>query len=118
MIYTKTLPISPVTLDEVKAHLRLDIDEEDELLNSYILAATQDAEHRMCREIIYRRDPFCLCHDINDVPPIVKQYILITVADMYTNRENITEKTVNFRFVHLLDPYILYNRQEDEAEVL
>ena len=32
MIYTESLPIAPVTVEEVKAHLRIDDDIEDALL--------------------------------------------------------------------------------------
>lgn len=42
----------PVTLDEAKAHCRIDIGDEDTLLRSLIAAATKHCEHLMHRQIM------------------------------------------------------------------
>ena len=52
MSFQLSAPIAPVSLEEIKAHLRIDDDFEDQLLEHYILVATQQAEHIMQREVI------------------------------------------------------------------
>lgn len=115
MIYQTTAPIAPVTLEEVKAHLRIDYDGEDDLLNQYILTATQDAEHRMTREIVKRNDPYALCESADNCPPTVKQYVLAFVGDMYSHRELTDLSNYKTFYAHLLDPYILYIREDEEV---
>lgn len=113
MIYTESLPIAPVTVEEVKAHLRIDDDIEDALLEQYILSATQEAEQILEREIIFRKDPKALSKDIENVPPTVKQYIYCMVGDMYAHRELSDVSQLQTFHKHLLDPYILYYREDE-----
>lgn len=114
MIYQETAPIKAVTTQQIHHHLQIDYDNDDGLLDSYALAATQHAEHIMQREIIKRRDPCALAASIADVPPMVTNFILCEVADFYRYRENVQSVTINRVFVHLLDPFILYDRDPDE----
>jgi uncharacterized phiE125 gp8 family phage protein len=44
----------PVTLEDVKSHLRVTTDDEDELLRSYLVAAFEWAEERTRRAIVSR----------------------------------------------------------------
>ena len=90
MIYTESLPIAPVTVEEVKAHLRIDDDIEDALLEQYILSATQEAEQILEREIIFRKDPKALSKDIDNVPPTVKQYIYCSFRSCIKICDNLT----------------------------
>ena len=112
MIYQETAPILPVTIDEIKAHLRISHDSEDTLLKQYALSATLDAEHRLMREVIYRQDNKALSKTIDDVPACIKQYVLCVVGDMYAHRELSTSSSLSVHFVHLLDPFILYDRDD------
>lgn len=117
MIYQQTAPVAGVTVQELKHHLQIDYDNDDGLLEAYALAATQQAEHIMQREIVQRKDPLALSVDKNSVPAMVKQFILLATADFYRYRENVQTASVNRIFVHLLDPFILYNRSPcDDAE--
>ena len=116
MIYTESLPIAPVTVEEVKAHLRIDDDIEDALLEQYILSATQEAEQILEREIIFRKDPKALSKNIENVPPTVKQYIYCMVGDMYAHRELSDVSQLQTFHKHLLDPYILYYREDEVTE--
>lgn len=113
MIWQKTSPISPVTLEVFKAHMHIDDDFEDDLLSQYLVSATGYAEHLMQREIIKRNDDQALAESADDVPPAVKQYVLCLAGDYYTHREMSGEKTLTEYHDHLLDPFILWNREEE-----
>ena len=113
MIWQKTSPLSPVTVDELKAHLHIDDDFEDTLLSQYLLTATGDAEHTMQREIIKRNDEQALAESASNVPPAVKQYVLVVAGDLFVHREMSGEKALSQYHVHLLDPFILWNRDEE-----
>ncbi len=115
MIYQNTAPISPLTLEEIKAHLRISHDSEDTMLNQYALSACNDAEHKMMREIIYRKDPQALAQNVDTVPAGVKQYLLCLIGDMYAHRELSTTSSLSVHFEHLLDPFILYDREDEES---
>ena len=105
---------SAVSLDEVKMHLRIDDDSEDSLLSQYIMVAVQQAEQIMQREIIFRTDDKAICTTADDVPPTVKQYLLCKVGDLFTHRELSDEQNLKTFYEHLLDPYILYDRYEEQ----
>ena len=114
VIYQLSPAIPIITLEEAKAHLRVDYDFEDDLIKSYISASTQMAEHILQREIVQRQDQCALCKDAADAPLIVKQFVLCQVGDFFANRELTTDKAVNVRFKHLLDPFIKYDRTDEE----
>lgn len=110
MVIYQLTPIVPiVTLEEVKAHLRVDYDFEDDLIKSYIDAATQMAEH-----ILQRRDPCALCKEVKDAPQLVKHFVLCQIGDFFANRELSTSQVVNTRYSHLLDNLIKFNRTDEE----
>lgn len=115
MDYLKTPAIKFLTVDEVKAHLHIEYDDEDNLLESYIAVATEQAEHHCQREIVFRTDEHAICKNIEDVPYSIKQFVLLVVGDLYARRELSSDKafTANTFFFHLLDPYILYHRDEE-----
>lgn len=113
MIWTRTAPLPPVTVAEAKAHLRIDDDYEDALLSSYIISATAIAEQIMCREVIYRKDSYALATSAEAVPQLVRQFVLCQVGDYYVHRE-LTDKTgYSTFFKHLLDPFILFKRDDE-----
>ena len=115
MVIYQLSPAKPiVTLEEAKAHLRVDYDFEDTLIESYISASTQMAEHILQREIVQRQDPCALCKDAADAPLIVKQFVLCQVGDFFANRELSTSQVVNTRYSHLLDNLIKFNRTDEE----
>ena len=113
MIWTKTAPIAPVTVEEAKAHLRIDDDSEDALIENYIISATGLAEQIMHREVIYRNDSKALAQSVEDVPQLVKQYVVCMVGDLFAHRE-LTDKSGYTQFhEHLLDPFIIYMREDE-----
>ncbi|MDY3369024.1 head-tail connector protein [Zhenhengia yiwuensis] len=68
-----------ITLKEVKTYLRVDGDEEDMLITSFIIAAEE-----MCEGILrYALDELTL------VPETVKQAIFYIVGQLYENREQV-----------------------------
>lgn len=77
------MPITePVTLAEAKTQLRVEFDEDDALIASYITAAREWAEGFLNIPLVAPE---------GDPPPEVKtvwkQAILLTVANWYQNRE-------------------------------
>lgn len=114
MIFNETAPLPPVTAAECRAQARIDDDAEDALLEGYVLVACQQAEQIMQREIIFRQDPQALAKSADDVPQTVKQYVLCSVADMYAHRELHDASGLSVFYAHLLDPFILYNRDSGE----
>ena len=72
-----------VTLDEAKAHLRIDHDAEDELIGIYLAAATQSAADFIHRPIPWTDE----AGEPVEVPAPVKAAILLILGDLYTHRE-------------------------------
>ena len=104
----------PVTLDDLKKHLNIDINDDDDLLLEYEAAAVELAEHFMNREIIQRDDQQALAASADDVPAAVKQYIRFQVGDFYKQREITATGSFATFYKHLLDPYCLKYRDDGE----
>lgn len=66
-----------VTLEEAKLYLRVDSDEEDTLITSFILTAEE-----ICEDILR----FSLS-EFKEMPSLVRQAVLYCVANMYEKRE-------------------------------
>lgn len=66
-----------VSLEEAKLYLRIDSDEEDTLITSFILIAEE-----ICEDIL--RYPLS---EFEEVPKVVGQAVLYGVANMYEKRE-------------------------------
>lgn len=105
-----------VTLEDVKAHLRIDDDSEDHLLEAYILVASEQAEHIMQREIIYRNDENALAKTLEEVPQTVRSFCLCYVGDLYNHREMSDVQNLTTFWKHLLDPFIIYYKDGEETE--
>ena len=85
-----------VSVDEVKAHLRIDQDEEDVYLESLIRQAQAAAED------------YCRVSFEDEVPEPVRLAILLFVAFYYENRDlpdRTTSGTMRIAFQNLLYPY-------------
>ena len=85
-----------VTVDEVKAHLRIQYDEEDAYLHSLIAQAQAAAED------------YCRVTFSNDAPEPVRLAVLLMVAHYYENRDNPDKQvyvTLRLAFENLLYPY-------------
>ena len=106
----------PVSLDDLKKHLNIDINDDDDLILEYEAAAVELAEHFMCREIIQREDPQALSTTAAGVPAAVKQYIRCQVGDFYKQREITATGQFATFYRHLLDPYCLKYRSDWENE--
>lgn len=96
-----------VTLEEAKQHLRIDYSDEDTLITSLIIAATQMAEHEIQRPIITRESNTGFGDTSADVPASVRQWILLHIGAMFENREFATDRQIEpiNTFSRLLDPY-------------
>ena len=106
--------VLPVEISDLKKHLNIDIDDDDTLLAEYEEAAVNLAEHFMNREIIQRKDPQALAASADDVPAAVKQYIRCQVGDFYKQREITATGQFATFYRHLLDPYCLKYRDDEE----
>ena len=85
-----------LTVDEVKQHLRIEYDEEDELIEKLILQAKAAAED------------FCRVSFEEDVPEPVRLACLLFVSYHYENRDipdMTTYKSMRMAFEHLLYPH-------------
>lgn len=85
-----------LTVDEAKQHLRIDYDEEDELIEKLILQAQAAAED------------FCRVSFEEDVPEPVRLACLLFVSYHYENRDipdMTTYKFMRMAFEHLLYPH-------------
>ena len=85
-----------LTVDEVKQHLRVDYDEEDELIEKLIQQAQAAAED------------FCRVSFEEDAPEPVRLACLLFVSYHYENRDipdMTTYKSMRMAFEHLLYPH-------------
>ena len=85
-----------VTIDEVKAHLRIEDDDEDEYLESLIAQAQAVAED------------FCRTQFSEAAPEPVRLAVLLFVSHYYENRDNPDRAvygTMRIAFENLLYPY-------------
>ena len=106
--------VLPVEISDLKKHLNIDIDDDDSLLAEYEEAAVEMAEHFMNREIIQRDDAQALSTTAEGVPAAVKQYIRCQVGDFYKQREITATGQFATFYKHLLDPYCLKYRDDEE----
>lgn len=104
-----------LTLEEVKAHCRIDQHYHDE--DDYLYSLIEVAEHDVAQRIRYGsiEEAFpCGC-----LPPNVRHAIKIVVANLYENRESIAATTLN-RVPETLDallgPYVRYCEQEEKDD--
>jgi uncharacterized phage protein (predicted DNA packaging) len=85
-----------LTVDEVKQHLRVEYDEEDELIEKLIQQAQAAAED------------FCRVSFEEDAPEPVRLACLLFVSYHYENRDipdMTTYKSMRMAFEHLLYPH-------------
>ena len=85
-----------VTIDEVKAHLRIEDDDEDDYLESLIVQAQAVAED------------FCRTQFSEAAPEPVRLAVLLFVSHYYENRDNPDRAvygTMRIAFENLLYPY-------------
>ena len=91
-----------VTLEEAKAHIKVESDDEDTLIQTYI-SAGEDFIQRYCGQ------------DFEDnLPPVVKVACLMVIAGMYEGRQHVlmTEnRSASFRVNRLVYDYLDQHRK-------
>ncbi len=115
MVYELTAAEAGVTTAEAKAWARIDDDVEDAVIAIMALAATSECEHRLQREVIYRSDPQALSKVFGAVPSDVKAWICARITAMFDERnaETPTAWQRAPHYEHLLDRYVLHDREPD-----
>lgn len=95
-----------VSLASAKLHLRIDHSDEDALVSALIISATQLAEHELQVGIITRTGTAGF-GGIDDVPEVIKQWILVHIGYWYANREAASDSNIQpLPYVgRLLDPF-------------
>lgn len=83
-----------VTLDDVKSYLRLDIDDDDNLLMSLIPVATAHI-----RAVVDGFDANYQVSDGRDYCKIADLCIIATVAEIYTKRIGDSSQSQNYSFI-------------------
>lgn len=85
-----------IPLEEIKLHLRVDHDDEDELIQRKYDAALDYAKNYCGRDIPFDGD--------DDLNPSIRAAILLIIGDLYANRENIVvgASTANIEAAHNL----------------
>ena len=85
-----------LTIEEVKAHLRIQHDEEDDLIEGFIAQAEAVAED------------YCRVQFSDPAPEPVRLAVLLVVSHYYENRDNPDRQvymTMRIAFENLLYPY-------------
>lgn len=122
MLYQETPSIPAITLQTLKKQLNLPLDwpDDDPLLEMNIIAATSLAEHVMRREVIQRRDAKALATEQSGVPSTVQMWVAMYASKLYMTRESDdgTATEASYAHRHLLDPWIIYDRENDEEDRL
>lgn len=92
-----------VELEDIKRHLNVDFNEDDDLITSIIEAAEASVENSIgapLADIIIN----------GELPVALKHVIRIMTANLYEHREGMTYgkiQTVPYTLSHLLAPYII-----------
>ena len=84
-----------ITLEETKLYLRVDGDDENTLITSFIIAAEE-----MCEGILR-----CPLTEFTELPETIKHAILYAVGNMYEQRENVDMKSILDVMTRLLFSY-------------
>lgn len=108
---------SCVSLDEIKSYLRIDHDDEDDLLTGMGEAATELAETRLRRPIIAEDDGSAIAKTEASVPKSIKIAVLVITSFMYENR-NATDIELRDRVLRqsLLDQWILWGDDDESID--
>jgi len=86
-------------LDDVKLHLRVDHDDEDDTISLYLDAGVAAVANHLNVESIDLDDPL--------LPAPIKAAVLLAVGDLYENREGQADRQLfsNPTYERLLAPY-------------
>lgn len=106
-MFDTSTAISAVKLEEVKQYLRVDHNDDDELIKRLTLACTELCEQEILHGIIDREGTDGFSEDVEHVPEAIKTWILIRVSERYETRQGVSAGELKqIPWVDaLLDPY-------------
>lgn len=100
-----------ITVEEAKQHIYVDFVDDDELIESMILAAEQSIEKYLNTDF-----DTIVKNNNGELPHSIKLAIKILVGNFYANRESVSFNSVPYRipfsFEYLLQPFKNYKREE------
>ena len=110
MTFSVSDAVPAVALEFAKRHLRSRTNEDDLLIGTYILSATQRAEHILGREIVKRVDERALAVTVDAVPAAIRSWVMLEVTDLYEKRSNSESGLGQGRrnYDHLLDAFRVF----------
>lgn len=95
-----------ISLIEAKLHLRVDFNDDDELIKLYIGAATEQIERHIQRKIITDEEVRTSADDVVNNSAL-KAAALLFIGNLYENREATTDKPneLPLGYWSLIQPY-------------
>lgn len=97
-----------ITIDEVKQHLYIDFEDDDNILSGYAEAA----ENIIAKRLNGEDDLTSYEDDNGEIPKALKQAVLIMTGNLYSNRESVAfnaiPQRIPYSFEYLLRPFKNY----------
>lgn len=102
-----------IKISQVKSHLRIDGDDEDEYLNLLTDAAVTAISDKMNRTLVAEdANSDALPNNALIINPAIKAACLLLIGHLYENRESVTAGTMvelPMSVQYLIAPYVFYH---------
>ena len=100
-----------VSLDALKRQMKIDFEEDDDLIVLYGVAAVDALINatRRCYDVLFMENRKCKSYENAGFPPMLYIAILMMAAQLYKNREpvsGLSQAVVPYTFDYMLKPWI------------